>query len=84
MKEAKNNDPLHNIMEVSKEQLLDKDSAFVRDVSASPEFSIFMATKQQLIDIERFCTNAEHVSVFGFVQLLKLENTFSRYQHTDI
>lgn len=52
-------------MEVSKEKSLDKDSAFVRDVSASPEFSVFIATKQQLIDIERFCTNAEHLSVLG-------------------
>lgn len=52
-------------MEVSKEQALDKDSAFVRDVSASPEYSLFVATKQQLIVIERICINAEHLSVLG-------------------
>lgn len=39
-------------MEATKEQSLDKDLAFVRDVSASLEFSVFMAAKQQLIDIE--------------------------------
>lgn len=41
-------------MVVSKEQLLDKDSAFVRDVFVSPESSLFVATKQQLIVKERF------------------------------
>lgn len=46
-------------MAVSNEQSLDKDSAFVRDVFASPEFSVFKAAKQQLIDmIDYFCTNA--------------------------
>lgn len=52
-------------MEVSKEQLLDKDSAFVRDVSASREYSLFVATKQQFIVIERFGINSEHLSVLG-------------------
>lgn len=46
-------------MEVSKEKLLDKDLAFVRDVSASPEYSLFVATKQFIV-IERFGINTEH------------------------
>ncbi|XP_062611131.1 uncharacterized protein LOC134272979 isoform X2 [Saccostrea cucullata] len=65
MKEERNGDPLLNLMELSKEQSLDKETAFVRDVSASPEMTVFMATKQQLTDIERFCTNADHFSVLG-------------------
>lgn len=40
-------------------KLLDKDLAFVRDVSASPEYSLFVATKQFIV-IERFGINTEH------------------------
>ena len=65
MKEERTGDPLLNLMEISKEQSLNKDTAFVRDVSASPELTVFLSTKQQLTDIERFCTNAEHFSVLG-------------------
>lgn len=71
-------------MEVSKEQSLDKDSAFVRDVSASLEFSVFMAAKQQLIDIEHFCTNVEHLSVLGVdatFNVGKYFSTLTTYRH---
>lgn len=65
MREERNGDPLLNLMELSKEQSLDKETAFVRDVSASPELTVFLATKQQLTDIERFCTNTDHFSALG-------------------
>lgn len=61
MKKERTNDSFLNINAVCKEQSLDID--FVRGVSASPEFSVFMASKQQFTDIERICTNTVHFCV---------------------
>lgn len=56
----------------------------MRDVYASPEFSVFMASKQQLTDIERFCTNAEHLSVLRVDATLNVRKnslTLTAYRH---
>ena len=33
---------------------------FVREVNLAPDVSVFVSTKQQLIDNEAFCTKASH------------------------
>ena len=60
------NDPLVHLLQISKEQQLgNKADWFVRDVNISNEQTIFLANKQQLLDIERFCTNPERFLVFS-------------------
>ena len=39
---------------------------FVRSVQAAPEPMAVLALEQQLVDIERFCTNSSEFSVLGF------------------
>ena len=60
------NDRLVQLLQISKEQQLGtKADWFVRDVNISNEQTIFLANKQQLLDVERFCTNPEKFSVFS-------------------
>jgi hypothetical protein len=72
-------------VQISKEQQLgNKADWFVRDVNISNEQTIFLANKQQLLDIEQFCTNPERFSFFSvdatfnvamyFLHLLRTEN----------
>ena len=77
MKEERTGDHLLNLVELSKEQSLNKDTAFVRDGSASPELTVFLSTKQQLTDIERFFL--QMLNIFQYLALTPrsmLENTF--------
>ena len=64
-KSKETDDPLLELMYMCKSQAREISSAFVREVIASPELKIFMATNQQLLDIERFCLNPESFSVLG-------------------
>ena len=41
------------------------DDVFIRSVEAAPEPLCVLATKQQLVDLERFCTGAENFSVLS-------------------
>lgn len=60
------NDPLVQLLQISKDQQLgNKADWFVRDVNISNEQTIFLANEQQLLDIERFCTNPARFSVFS-------------------
>ena len=38
---------------------------FIRDVNVVPELNVFVASDQQLKDIERFCTKVSSFSIFG-------------------
>ncbi|MES9879681.1 MAG: hypothetical protein ABW185_02225 [Sedimenticola sp.] len=58
-------DPLAEVMELCKVQSLHPSTAYVREVTGSPEMSIFMATDQQLLDVKRFCTNPKYFCVLG-------------------
>lgn len=59
-------DPLIQLLQMSKEQQRgDKAGWFVRDVQLSNERTVFLANDQQLLDVERFCTNPELFSVFS-------------------
>ena len=58
-------DPLAFLMQKCKEELRDEKSALIRCVQVTPEPIIFLATEQQLKDVERFCTNPEMFCVLG-------------------
>lgn len=79
------NDPLVQLLQISKEQQLgNKANWFVRDVNISNEQTIFLANKQQLLDIERFCTNPEWFSVFSVdatFNIAKYYFTFGTYRN---
>ena len=42
-----------------------KEDWFIRDVNLSNEQTAFLANDQQLLDVQRFCTNSELFSVFS-------------------
>ena len=58
-------DPLVELLQISKfQQRGNKEHWFVRDVNLSNEQTVFLANDQQLLDVQRFCTNPELFSVF--------------------
>ena len=69
-------DPLIQLLQISKEQQLgSKADWFVRDVNLSNEQTVFLANEQQILDVERFCTNPERFSV------LSVDATFNVAEH---
>lgn len=57
----KNSDPLQYLMQKCKEEIQDDSTALIRSVQVTPEPIIFLATKQQLKDIERFLHRSRNV-----------------------
>ena len=47
---------------------------FIRDVNLVPELSVFVASDQQLKDIERFCTKVSSFSIFGIDIIYSIGN----------
>ena len=47
---------------------------FIRDVNVVPELSVFVASDQQLKDIERFCTKVSSFSTFGIDIIYSIGN----------
>ena len=47
---------------------------FIRDVNVVPELSVFVASDQQLKDIERFCTKVSSFSIFGIDIIYSIGN----------
>ena len=79
------NDPLVQLLEISKQQQREtKADWFVRDVNISNEQTIFLANEQQLLDVERFCTNPESFSVFSVDATFNVSDyyfTFGTYRN---
>jgi hypothetical protein len=53
---------------------------FIRDINLSNEQTVFLANEQQLLDVERFCTNPERflvlsVDAMSLSTILCLERT---------
>ena len=77
-------DSLQFLMEKCKEEMTNENTTFIRSVQITPEPIIFMATKWQLVDIERFCCNPENFCVLGVDATFKLCNyylTFATYRN---
>ena len=51
--------------------LKDVGKRFIRDIQASPDPAIILATEQQLLDLEHFCCNGSNFSI------LTVDATFS-------
>ena len=77
-------DSLQFLMEKCKEEMEDEKTAFIRSVQITTEPIIFMATKRQLVDIERFCCNPVNFCVLGVDATFELCNyylTFATYRN---
>ena len=60
------NDPLLQVLVKAKEEQQGRtEDILIRELPLFPEPCVFPATQQQLIDIERFCTNPERFCVLG-------------------
>ena len=78
-------DPLVELLQISKSQQRgNKEHWFVRDVNFSNEQTVFLANDQQLLDVQRFCTNPELFSVFLANATFNVANhyfTFGTYRN---
>ena len=78
-------DPLLQILAKAKEEQQGrKEDILIREIPLFPEPIIFLATEQQLIDIERFCTNPEKFCILGVdctFQIADYYYTFTTYRN---
>lgn len=59
-------DPVLQVLVKAKEEQQGRsEDIFIREIPLFPEPIVFLATDQQLLDIERFCTNPEKFCVLG-------------------
>jgi hypothetical protein len=65
---VKHDDYIPIMMEMAKEDARD----FVRNVLSTSEFMVLLSNKQQLSDVERFCTNPGNVCILGVDPTLNL------------
>ena len=49
---------------------------FIRDVNLVPELSVFVASNQQLKDVERFCTKVSSLNIFGIDPTCNIGNYY--------
>ena len=78
-------DPILQVLvEAKEEQKGRPEDILIREIPLFPEPIIFLATDQQLIDIERFCTNPEKFCVLGVdatFQIASYYFTFTTYRN---
>lgn len=63
--QEKQGDDFVELMQMLKEDAREPEKAFVRKVDNSSDPCIVLATNQQLLDVERFCTNPAKFCVLG-------------------
>ncbi|CAB3977442.1 Hypothetical predicted protein [Paramuricea clavata] len=80
-----NNDPLLQIITKAKEDQKGRvENAFIREIPLFPEPIVFLASEQQLKDIERFCTNPAKFCIVGVdatFQIAGFYFTFTTYRN---
>ena len=78
-------DPLLQVLVKAKEEQQGrKEDMLIREIPLFPEPIIFLATEQQLIDIERFCSNPEEFCILGVdctFQIADFYYTFTTYRN---
>ena len=78
-------DPLLQVLAKAKEEQQGrKQDMLIREVPLFPEPIVFLATEQQLTDIERFCTNPEKFCILGVdctFQIADFYYTFTTYRN---
>lgn len=68
-------DPVLELSDMVKEQE-GTPEAFVRQVTSAPEFTVFLSTDRQLLEMEKFCTNPEMFSIVGVDTTFNLGDYF--------
>ena len=78
-------DPLLQVITKAKEDQKGRvENAFIRDIPLFPEPIVFLASEQQLRDIERFCTNPAKFCIVGVdatFQIAGFYFTFTTYRN---
>jgi hypothetical protein len=78
-------DPMLQVLAKAKEEQQGRDEdIFIREIPLFPEPIVFIANKQQLVDIERFCTNPEKFCVLDVdatFQIASFYFTFTTYRN---
>ncbi len=79
------NDPLLQVITKAKEEQKGRiENALIREIPLFPEPIVFLASEQQLQDIERFCTNPAKFCVLGVdatFQIAGFYYTFTTYRN---
>ena len=79
------NDPLLQVITKAKEEQMGRaENIFIREVPLFPEPIVFLASDQQLEDIERFCTNPAKFCILGVDATLQIAGvyfTFTTYRN---
>ena len=79
------NDPLLRIITKAREEQMGRaENIFIREVPLFPEPIVFLASDQQLEDIERFCTNPARFCILGVdatFQIAGFYFTFATYRN---
>ena len=78
LKEGAVSDPYYALVLQCKEEDKAKETAYVRKVVAAPEPAAVLAFDWQMKDIDKFCTNPRHFSVF---QVDPFSVTATQYEH---
>ena len=84
MKEGAVSDPYYALVLQCKEEDKAKETAYVRKVVAAPEPAAVLAFDWQMKDIDKFCTNPRHFSVFQVDPTFDLGHfsvTATQYEH---
>ena len=63
-------------MEKCKEEMVNGNTAFIWSIQITPEPIVFMATKRQLVEVERFCCNPANFCVLGIDATFELCNYY--------
>ena len=78
-------DPMLQVLAKAKEEQQGRaEDIFIREIPLFSEPIVFIANKQQLVDIERFCTNPEKFCVLGVdatFQIASFYFTFTTYRN---
>ncbi len=87
LRKKPNTDEIVDILDLCKQQETEPDTAFVRDITLAPEKTVFLANKQQLQDLDRFCTDPHSFCVLGVDPTYNIGNfyvTVSTYRHLQL
>ena len=80
-------DDIFLVTEMYNEEKQEPSKAFIRKLTVTPEFTVALATDQQLLDIERFCTDPRQFSILGVDTTFNVGTyyiTMTTYRHLQL
>ena len=72
---------LQVLVKAKEEQQGRKEDMLIREIPLFPEPIIFLATEQQLIDIDRFCSNPETFCILGVDCTFQIADFYYTFAH---